>query len=134
MMRPMALANYPATPTIGAATVVGSGNKSTIQVAWSDNSFNESGFTIQRATAAAGPWTTIATGVPGAVVPAGAAPGFSTGPATYIDTTAVKGTTYYYRVIANNVVGYTQTYAPPAVGYPTVSADTASGASNAVVR
>jgi hypothetical protein len=35
----------------------------------------------------------------------------------------VKTTSYYYKVIANNVVGDTIVYAAPAVGYPQVSAD-----------
>jgi hypothetical protein len=43
--------------------------------------------------------------------------GYTTAP------TLTRFTTYYYQVVANNVVGYTQTYAAPAVGYPSLSAD-----------
>jgi hypothetical protein len=42
---------------------------------------------------------------------------------SFTDTTMARRTTYYYQVVANNVVGYTQTYTAPAVGYPTLSAD-----------
>ncbi len=38
---------------------------------------------------------------------------------TYTDTTVKKNNTYSYRIIANNQVGYLQTYAAPAAGYPT---------------
>lgn len=42
---------------------------------------------------------------------------------SYTDNTIARFTSYYYRVVANNVVGYTQTYAAPAIGYPNMSAD-----------
>ena len=121
MMRPMILAVAPAAPSNLAATV----GKRGVTLTWTDNSLNETGFTVQRATAATGPWTTVTANVP-------AAAGMGT-TVTYTDTTVAKKTTYYYRVIANNVVGYTATYAAPAVGYPHMSADSApSGTSNSV--
>ena len=48
---------------------------------------------------------------------------------TYVDTTVQAGTTYHYRVIATEAVGYL----PPvpyvgAIGFPTVQADSAPSA------
>ena len=52
---------------------------------------------------------------------------------SYTDTTIARRTTYYYQVVANNVVGYTQTYAAPAIGYPSISADSVPVAAPAPV-
>jgi FtsP/CotA-like multicopper oxidase with cupredoxin domain len=124
MMRPMIIGVAPKPATNLTATVTtSSGTTATITLTWSDNSHNETGFTVQRATTAGGPWTTIATGVPGAAT--------GTGPVSYIDT-AARHTTYYYQVIANNLVGYTQAYAPPALGYPHQSFDSAASTSATV--
>jgi FtsP/CotA-like multicopper oxidase with cupredoxin domain len=122
MMRAMVLAVPPIVPGTPVAAVP---NGSTaVVLKWADGSLNETGFTIQRATSATGPWTTIAQ--------VGAAPGSGT-TVSYTDRTVSKKTTYYYRVIANNLVGYTKAYAAPAVGYPNLSADSAaSGVSNSV--
>ncbi len=116
MMRAMSLIVPPADPGSVAAAATNKG----VVVTWTDNSVNETGFTIQRATGTAtgptGAWTTV-----GAITS-------QTGPSagsqvTYTDSTAKKKTTYWYRVIANNMVGYTKGYAAPAVGYPHVSGD-----------
>jgi hypothetical protein len=124
MMRPMIIGVAPKPATNLAATVTTStGRTATIRLTWSDNSINETGFTVQRASTAGGPWTTIATGVPGAAA--------GTGSVSYIDTGA-RRTTYFYQVIANNVVGYTQTYAAPAQGYPHPSFDAAASTSATV--
>jgi hypothetical protein len=116
MMRPMILALPPLAPSNLVGTITGSGTKQAAVLTWTDKSLNETGFTVQRATAAAGPWTTVAT------VPAAARTGATV---TYTDATVARKTTYSYRVLANNVVGYTQTYAAPAAGYPHMSADSA---------
>ena len=60
---------------------------SQINLAWTDNASNESGFKIERATAAAGPFTQL--GV--------------TTTTSFSDTGLTGGTTYYYRVRAYNV-------------------------------
>jgi hypothetical protein len=121
MMRPMMVAVAPAAPSNLAAAAVKGG----VVLTWTDNSVNETGFTVQRATAAIGPWSKVSANV-------NASPGAGT-TVTFTDTTVAKKKTYYYRVIANNTVGYTQTYAAPAAGYPHTSADSApSGTSNAV--
>jgi hypothetical protein len=121
MMRPMIIGVSP-KPATGLATTL-SGNV-TVRLTWQDNSRNETGFTIQRATAAGGPWTTLATGAAGAVA--------GTGPATYTDTTGARRTAYFYQVTANNLVGYTQSYPAPVAGCPHPSFDSAPSASATV--
>ena len=67
---------------------------STITLGWTDNSNNEMGFTVERATAAcpatSATWTVI--GSPAANV------------VTYADATVISGTAYCYRVNACNTV------------------------------
>jgi FtsP/CotA-like multicopper oxidase with cupredoxin domain len=107
MMHGMTFAVPPEAPSNLVAT---SGNS--VVLTWNDNSAGETGFTIQRATDAGftRDITTFAVG-PNAV--------------TYADTSVVEGMTYYYRAMANNVVGDTTVYAPPSVGFPTMSVDSA---------
>ncbi len=59
-----------------------------VKLTWKDNSTNETQFTVERATAAAGPWTYC--GQTGANV------------TSFVDNYAAAGTTYYYRVKASN--------------------------------
>jgi len=115
MMRPVLLAIPPDPPDLVTATRVGSGNSQSVVVTWVDRSINETGFTVQRATSLTGPWLSLTPAAP-------AAPGTGM-TVSYTDATIARRTSYYYRVVANNVVGYVQTYAAPAVGYPTLSAD-----------
>jgi len=100
-----------AVPPNAVSIATAPGNKLT----WTDTSKNETGWTVQSATSSTGTWTTVAT-VPSA-----------TGPTTNTKITwtgTKKG--LLYRVIANNMVGYTAAYAAPAVGYPHISADAAT--------
>jgi hypothetical protein len=113
MMRPYSLAVEPKDPTNLTAVLATPGSRN-VTLTWKDNSINETGFLVQRASAANGPWVTIFT--------APVANGSGSSP-TYVDKTVAANTTYFYRVIATNVVGYTQTYAAPAIGYPTVTAN-----------
>jgi len=106
MMRAMVMAVAPVAPANLAAPAAGT-------LTWTDASLNETGFTIQSAPTASGPWTTVAT------VPA--APGSGT-TVTFKSGGLIKSGVYY-QVIANNVVGYTRSFAPPVVGYPTISID-----------
>jgi hypothetical protein len=110
MMRAMVFVVPPVAPSITSVAGSQGGN-----VIWTDNSLNETGFTIQTAPSAVGPWTTLGT----------AAGASGTGSALSFKNKSIK-TGVYVRVVANNLVGYTQTYAAPAVGYPTTSGDTPS--------
>ena len=122
MMRPVAVAVPPKAPSNLTAQVFG---KESVRLSWRDNSINETGFIVQRANAPAGPWTTITKSVATSVA-AGAT-------VTYSDTGATTRNSVVYRVLATNLVGYAQTYAAPAVGYPTIAANsTPSGVSNSV--
>jgi FtsP/CotA-like multicopper oxidase with cupredoxin domain len=115
MMRPVLLAVPPDPVTNVTATVQGTGNSQSVLITWTDGSLNETGFTVQRATNLNGPWLSLTPAVP-------AAPKTGT-IMSYTDTSMARRTSYFYRVVANNLVGYTQTYTAPAVGYPTLSVD-----------
>ena len=128
MMRAQVFAVAPAAPTVTpVATTSGKGKNIvrtvtlTITPAPPTAGFGEAtGFTIQRGTSASGPWVTLGT------VPTNGA-----NAVTFAETIAVG--TYYYQVTANNLVGYTAVYAAPAVGYPSVSADSLPTITGAVV-
>jgi hypothetical protein len=81
----------PAAPTALTAKLA-SMNPPTVTLAWTDNSTNETGFTIQRATNA-GFTANLTTFTVGANV------------VTYSDTAVVRGTSYWYRVRAFNGTG-----------------------------
>jgi hypothetical protein len=120
MMRPMILAVSPDSPSQLAAVA----SKGTVTLTWTNNAYNQTGFTVQRALSASGPWTNVAT------IASSAAAGATL---SYVDRSVTSGTTYYYRAMANNVVGYTMSYAPPAVGYPHTSADSAPTSAVSVI-
>jgi hypothetical protein len=88
-------ATPPAAPSILTATAISS---SAINLNWTDNSDNESGFRIERADSATGTWSEIAT--------------VSANTGTYSNTGLAASTTYYYQVLALNAAGtssYTNT-------------------------
>ncbi len=116
MMRSMAIVVTPNAPSNLNVTVAGTGNKQTATLTWTDNSTNEINWIVQRATTATGPWTTI-------TVPSLTGPG--TGKVTYVDSPLAGKTTYYYQVIATNIVGDTTVYAAPAIGYPNAAVNSA---------
>ena len=78
----------PVAPSNLAARAV---STSQINLTWSDQSTNETSFTLERATASGGPWST-ATSTMASVQ-------------AYSDTGRAAGTTYYYRVRAVNAAG-----------------------------
>ena len=78
----------PAAPSNLTAAASG---KRAIQLNWTDNASNETGFLVERATSAAGPFAQVAT--VGANV------------TSYKNSGLVSRTTYFYRVRATNAVG-----------------------------
>ena len=123
MMRPMAFGAAP----IAASGLSGAGPAGGVALSWTDNSKNETNWTIMRSTSLTGPFAKIDQVAS------------TTGPATggtinYTDTTAAAATTYYYQIIANNIIGDTTPYTAPVVGYPNMSMDaTASNTATVVV-
>ncbi len=113
MMRPILFTVAPNAPI----NLVATAQLSSAILTWTDNSSSEVNWTIQRAPAAIGPWTTIAS------VASTTGPGVGA-TVTYTDPTA-GSTTQYYRVNATNIVGDTTVYAAPAVGFPNMTADSA---------
>lgn len=79
----------PAAPTNLTATAV---STSQINLSWTDNANNETAYKVERAGAAAGPWTEIASNL-------------SANTTTYSATGLSAATTYYFRVRAANTAG-----------------------------
>ncbi len=101
----------PQAPT--GLTAVPAGNTATtwnqMNLTWTDNASAEAGFKIERGTAAAGPFTQIATNTASV--------------RTYLDTGLAANTTYYYRVRAYNANGnslYSNTASSPTGNAPPV--------------
>jgi FtsP/CotA-like multicopper oxidase with cupredoxin domain len=111
MMHSMAVGVKPAMPTNLVRTFSGSGTNRAVVLTWEDNSSNETGFMVQRSLSGGGPWTTLAT--------------VGRDIKTYSDRIGNTNTSYYYKIIAVNIVGDTLT-----PGFPTVTMK--SGDSNIV--
>ncbi len=105
MMHGLCFATPPSAPSNLAAVSVPL--MSSANITWTDNSWNETGFTIERAID-----NTFTTGLTAFTTLANVS--------NYTDTTIVVGTNYFYRVMANNVVGDTET-----PGFPVKSANSA---------
>jgi FtsP/CotA-like multicopper oxidase with cupredoxin domain len=88
--------SLPAAPTGLSVTP---GATTTVNVSWTDNATNETGFTLQRATDAAFTKALTTTKVAAAVSGTGSV--YNLPPVTGLK----KGTTYYFRVAATNVLG-----------------------------
>jgi fibronectin type III domain protein/beta-propeller repeat-containing protein len=84
--RTTSVAGVPVAPSNLAATAISS---SQINLGWTDNSSNETGFRVERSLAAAGPWTFIGT----------------TALTGYGDSALAAGTPYYYRIQSYNSSG-----------------------------
>jgi FtsP/CotA-like multicopper oxidase with cupredoxin domain len=115
MMHGVVIAVPPLAPSGLTATV--QGNKATLR--WTDESLNETSFTVQKKTGAAGAWTNIGT------VPAAAGTGSTV---TFQDPSQLANkTTYEYRVVASNTVGDTWDYSDPnlneGAAFPTMTAE-----------
>jgi pimeloyl-ACP methyl ester carboxylesterase len=78
----------PARPTLVTATAK---SYKQVNVGWTDNSNNETGFEVYRATSAAGPFQIVTTTAPNAT--------------SFVDSTLSASTKYFYRVQAINTTG-----------------------------
>ncbi len=112
MMHSLAFVVAPKAPS-GLAATFNTDDPRRVTLTWTDNAANETGFIVQRATNPAGPWSTITAAVPestgtGRVV-------------TYNDTAVQNSQTYYYQVLATNVVGDATIYPAPAIGFETTT-------------
>ncbi len=87
-----------------------------VDLAWTDNATDETGFTIQRADNG-GPFVTIATRAANT-----AADPTVTGPVTYRDTTAQPGNSYIYRIRADRGGASSAWLTSPTIRYPAVPA------------
>ncbi|MHB0857657.1 MAG: fibronectin type III domain-containing protein [Anaerolineae bacterium] len=112
MMRPQVVGVTPRAPTDLAISVKGT----SATLTWADNSANETSFILERAND----------------------PGFTSGltvvalapnTVSYVDNTIKNNMTYYYRVVARNVVGDTWDYSDPnlneGASFPTLTLDSA---------
>ncbi len=118
MMHDVSLAVAPHAPSNLNAT--GLSGPLRVALTWTDNSVSETNFTIQRATD-----TNFTIGLTNFTV-AGSTPNSATGGTIgFTDMTVAASTTYYYRVMASNVVGDTTVYPAPAVGFPAMSVNSA---------
>src|SRR5581483_10608766 len=81
------MGTLPAAPSSLAALA----SNNSVSLAWTDNSTNETGFSVERKTGASGSYGQIAT--------------TGQGVAAYVDSSVTAGTTYYYRTRAFNSAG-----------------------------
>ena len=105
MMHAMSFGVAPKAPTNLTAFAFINGGVLTAQLDWQDKSISETNFTVQRADDSG-----FTTGVTNFMV------GANTN--TYADTTILSNQAYYYRVMANDLIGDTTVYAAPAIGFP----------------
>lgn len=98
MMRPMSVAVPPAQPD-GLTWAYGDAGPSGLILTWNDNSINETAFVIQRMVDG-GPWTDVGT------VPSPLDQPNTHGVRSYLDATFPAGSDVYYRVVAQNTIGY----------------------------
>ncbi len=106
MMRPQLVAVAPNAPSGLTVVRIGNGNNRRLDLSWTDNSLNETAFTIERASNIGGPWTILATLQSTTTGP-------TTGTRTYTDPIGNTNQTFFYRVQAHNVVGDTWNYSDP---------------------
>ncbi|MBI5304754.1 MAG: multicopper oxidase domain-containing protein [Chloroflexi bacterium] len=115
MMHSVSLVVPPDAPTGLSATQ----SNGSARLTWTDNSVTETRFTVQRAAASTGPWTTLSTLLSADRPGVGATVMFT-------DTTVVPNTPYFYQVLATNLVGSSLSSnftLPAAPGFPTMNAE-----------
>ena len=103
----------PSAP-IAPSNLIATGNgSSSIRLAWSDNSANETGFKIERKVGVAGTYATVTTAAANAT--------------TFTDSGLAAGTVYFYRLSAQNTIGGSATVeatAATATGAPVTASAT----------
>jgi fibronectin type 3 domain-containing protein len=100
MMRPVSVALPPVKPDGLAAEFLVNANSVTVKLTWNDKSIAETAYLVQRMAGASGAWVDIGT------IASPLDQVNTTGPLTLMDTTAQLSSTYQYRVVAQNTVGY----------------------------
>jgi FtsP/CotA-like multicopper oxidase with cupredoxin domain len=110
MMHSLCLAIKPNAPSSLSGSLLSSPTRAVIQ--WVDNSKNATHFIVERARDAAFTNSLTSFTTNGVVN-------------TYTDATIAASTQYYYRVKAVNTIGDTTAYAAPAIGYPTITKESA---------
>lgn len=110
----------PLAPAAPSAVTVGNSTQTTLDIGWTDNSANETGFTVERSLDGSTSWTALGT--------------VAADQTSYQNTGLTAATTYYYRVKAINTGGsssYTSvgsaTTLPSAPAAPSALTVTASG-------
>ncbi|MEZ0539953.1 fibronectin type III domain-containing protein [Fibrella arboris] len=100
-------------PTAPLAFNASAASTSQINLSWTDNSNNETGFDLQWSTASAGPWTSL--------------PTQASNVTTFAHTGLSPNTRYYYQLRATNTVGssvwVTANAITPALPVPSTTAD-----------
>ena len=112
----VAVTTVTSTPAAPSGLTASVASSSQINLSWTDNSTNETGFMIERKTGAAGTWGQIATAGVNAT--------------SYADTGLAASTNYVYRVRANNAAG-TSSYSNEA-NATTTSTSLCSSSSSAI--
>ena len=92
MMRPVSIAMPPRAPSGLNGTVEGNGNNRVVVLNWTDNSINETSYTVKRALSADGPWTVVGT--------------VDADVTTFSNPIGNVNQAYWYQVFADNEVGY----------------------------
>ena len=101
MMRPVSVAMPPNAPDGLSYTVSGNGNNTKLTLYWNDNSINETAFVVQKSSDGGLTWVDLATVASPLDQPN------THGQRFYIDTTfRWNNTTYQYKVVALNTIGY----------------------------
>ena len=102
MMRPQTLALPPVAPSGLTSTLLGTGANRTVRLDWLDNSITETAFLVQRSIDLGLNWTTVGTITSPLDQPNIHEPRTFTDPSAFDPGT----TTRYYRIAAQNTVGY----------------------------
>ena len=105
MMRPQTLALPPVAPSNLTATLSGGGTAQTAALTWDDNSITETAFVVQRSDDLGGNWTSVGTMTSPLDQANTHRAGLTMDDPTPFDPAT---TTVYYRVAAQNTVGYGQ--------------------------